>query len=85
MIQWLLTTPVDGAFTGDTPITGCTLQSCRLDFVAQTATAVVTSIGGPSGGVLTWQLVIAIPSAEATTLQGQLKTAVAAALGTSFQ
>ena len=85
MIQWTLVTPTSAIFTGDTPVTGVTLRSVYLDFVAQTATAVVTSIGGPSGGVLTWQLVIAIPSAEATTLLGQLKTAVAAALGTSFQ
>ena len=85
MIQWLLVTPVTGAFTGDTPITGVTLRSCYLDFVAQTATVVLTSIGGPSGGPMTWPLVIAIPSAEATTLLGQLKSAVATALGTTFQ
>ena len=91
MIQWTLVTPVTGAFTGDTPITGVTLRSCYLDFVAQTATVVLTSsitydsVGGPSGGPMTWPLVIAIPSAEATTLLGQLKSAVASALGTTFQ
>lgn len=85
MIQWLLVTPVSGAFAGDTPITGVTLRSCYLDFVAQTATVVLTSIGGPSGGPMTWPLVIAIPSAEAATLLGQLKSAVASALGTTFQ
>ncbi len=84
-ITWTLTTPVPGAFTGDTSITGVTLRSVNLDFVNNIANVVVQSIGGPSGGVLTWGLAIAIPSGEAATLLGQLKTAVATTIGTSFQ
>lgn len=84
-ITWTLTTPVPGAFTGDTSITGVTLRSVNLDFVNNIANVVVQSIGGPSGGVLTWALAIAIPSGEAATLLGQLKTAVATTIGTSFQ
>jgi hypothetical protein len=85
MITWTLTSPIPGAFTGDTTITGVILKSVYLDFVAQVANVVLQSIGGPSGGVLTWELAITVPPSEAATLLGQLKTAVSAALGVSFQ